>query len=198
MSCSGSSLPTWLVDFLTREDQPPRPGTVMSAPNGGFRLVPVQITHVPVGTAQSFPRDGRRSSAQTEHATRLLNRGQYSCPTARFDGGPCIFSCCLFHVCYSLGHVVRYIKLSSAHGWWVSPNQHRRVPTRSLCRFSWRSHGCFLVLYLTLSSVKYSVFKCIWRLPVAELTENSAFFQATICFDHERTFSGIALRYKEK
>jgi hypothetical protein len=31
-------------------------------------------------------------------------------------------------------------------------------------------------------------------LLVAELTENSAFFQAVICFDHERAFPGIALR----
>lgn len=68
------------------------------------------------------------------------------------------------------------------------------LPTCFLCRFSWWSHGCFLVLYLTFSSVKHSVFKCIWHLLIAELTENSAFFQAMICFDHEGTFPGITLR----
>ena len=68
------------------------------------------------------------------------------------------------------------------------------LPTCFLCRFSWWSHGCFLVLYLTFSSVKHSVFKCIWHLLIAELTENSAFFQAMICFDQEGTFPGITLR----
>lgn len=92
---------------------------------------------------------------------------------------------------YSLGCVVRLYRAQLCT---LLLGFSESTQTWSSCRFSWWSHGCSLVLYLTLSSVKYSVFKCIWRLLVAELTENSAFFQATICFDHERTFSGIALR----
>lgn len=72
------------------------------------------------------------------------------------------------------------------------------LPTCFLCRFSWWSHGCFLVLNLTFSSVKHSLFKCIWHLLIAELTENSAFFQAMICFDREGTFPWITLRQLEK
>lgn len=65
------------------------------------------------------------------------------------------------------------------------------LPTCFLCRFSWWSHGCFLGLSLTFSSVKHSVFKRIWHLLVAELTENSAFSRRWFALIMKEHFPGL-------
>lgn len=51
----------------------------------------------------------------------------------RLPAGPCwrgavhISFLSFSRLSYSLGHVVRYRKLSSARRWWVSPHQHRHA-----------------------------------------------------------------------
>ena len=59
-----------------------------------------------------------------------------------------------------------------------------------------KTYPVFINFYMDIHnySKTLKIFKCIWHLLIAELTENSAFFQAMICFDHEGIFPGITLR----
>lgn len=122
---------------------------------------------------------------QMKYVTDLEKLNEYGCPAACFDSWePCIFSSFLFQVLIILWGMLCEIykaKICTMIVFTAEISMYS-LPTLSVqiaLVISWLCETVCLQMHLALAG--------------AELTENSAFFQVVIFFDHERTFPGIAV-----